>query len=220
MDTPTEITWPRVAGFVRQLTHDVRNHLNGLDLETALLNELVTDGEAKESVDRLRRLIRQTASELRTLSAKFAEPSYAVGEVAGKELFLIWQDQATGLDPAPKIEWSEAVGNARVKTDIDVVARALRELLTNAAAFAGDASIQAEAHTADGRLVFTLTEPKTLSLDPATWGKTPLVSSRRGGYGLGLWEADRNLTACGCKVQRRFDGAKKVLTTTLAFPTV
>lgn len=220
MDTQPEITWPRVAGFVRQLTHDVRNHLNGLDLETALLNELVTDGEAKESVDRLRRLIRQTASELRTLSAKFAQPSFAVGEVAAKELFLIWQDQATGLEPAPKIEWHESVGNARVKTDIDVVARALREVLANAATFSGDAPIKAEAHAADGYLVFTLIEPKTLPLDPSTWGRTPLVSTRRGGYGLGLWEADRNIKECGGEVQRHFDSAKKTLTTTLKFPTV
>lgn len=220
MDTQPEITWPRVAGFVRQLTHDVRNHLNGLDLETALLNELVTDGEAKESVDRLRRLIRQTASELRTLSGKFAQPSFAVGEVAAKELFLIWQDQATGLDPAPKIEWHESVGNARVKTDIDAIARALREVLANATIFGGDATIKAEARVVDRHLVFTLIEPKTLPLDPATWGRTPLVSTRRGGYGLGLWEADRNVTECGGAVQRHFDGAKKTLTTTLKFPMV
>lgn len=220
MDIQPEITWPRVAGFVRQLTHDVRNHLNGLDLETALLNELVTDGEAKESVDRLRRLIRQTASELRSLSGKFAQPSFAVGEVAAKELFLIWQDQVNGLNPAPNIKWSEAVGSARVKTDIDVLARAFRELMSNAASFGTGDPIIAEAEVASGQLVFKLTEPAKLPLDPSSWGKTPLVSTRRGGYGLGLWEADRNISECGGKVERRFDSAKKTLTTTLRFPTV
>lgn len=218
MDTPSELTWQRVAAFVRQHSHDLRNHLNGIDLEAALLNELMNgDVEARASLGRLRGQIRSLATELRGLSAKFADPLPANAPVAAGELFLVWKDQAVDLDPARRIEWHEAVGDARVNVDIDIVARAFRELLINAFAFGSDAPLRAEAAVQGGFVEFRLVEPKDGPLDVAEWGRVPFESTRRGRYGLGLWAMDRNIAASGGKVQRHYDPQAKTLTTALSF---
>src|SRR5947208_519401 len=61
----------RISGFVRQVTHDVRNGLNSMDLQAAYLNELLTDPEAIDELRRLRGLIQTTARQLQSISSNF-----------------------------------------------------------------------------------------------------------------------------------------------------
>jgi signal transduction histidine kinase len=218
MDPEPEIPWQRLAAFVRQHTHDVRNHLNSLDLEAALLDDLVPRGEAKESVARLRRQIREFANAMRDLSGKFGDPPSGRASVPASVLFLIWKDQASDFDPAPNITWNQEVGEARVLVDPDAMARTFQELLANAVAFSPGKPLRAEAVTKDGQVSFTLAEPKSEPIDPSRWGRAPLSSTRRGGYGLGLWAAERSVRASQGEICRRYDAAEKELVTTLSFP--
>ena len=39
-----------VVRFVRQLSHDLRNHLNAAELQAAFMNEIAEDPEVKEEV--------------------------------------------------------------------------------------------------------------------------------------------------------------------------
>lgn len=220
MDLPPQIPWPRLVAFVRQHTHDIRNHLNGLDLEAALLSELVTGGEAKSSVDRLRRQIRDFANEMRTLSAKFADPPVGQSAVPASILFLIWKDQLASLDPKPEVTWNQELGEAKVTVDPDAMAKAFRELLANAVSFGGGKGLRVDANAVDGHVSFTLTEPKKEAVDPSEWGKTPLNTARRGAHGMGLWTVDRNVSASHGAVSRRYDAEHKELVTTLTFPKV
>lgn len=217
MDEPL-IPWARVASFVRQHTHDVRNHLNSLDLEASLLSELVTTDEAKATVERVRRQIRNFANEMRTLSSKFSDPVPGKALVPASMLFLIWQDQADSLDPKPQVEWSQDVGEAKITVDPDAIARVFRELLTNATQFSKGKPLTAAATRTNGQVAFTLREPKEESVDPSAWGEAPLTSTRRGGYGLGLWNLNRSVEASHGTVNRTFDSGKKQLVTTLSFP--
>jgi hypothetical protein len=54
MDVEPDIPWELIAGFVRQFTHEVRNGLNSLDLEAALMQELAADDEAHACAARAR----------------------------------------------------------------------------------------------------------------------------------------------------------------------
>ncbi len=218
MDQEPEIPWPRVAAFVRQHTHDVRNHLNSLDLEASLLCELIPSGEARATVDRIRRQVRSFASEMRLLAGKFSDPPSGRADVPASVLFLIWKDQVTGLEPLPEVAWSQSVGEEKVTVDPDAMARTFRELLANAIAFSPGQPLRAEARTTDGTVTFTLAEPKAEAIDPTQWGRAPLTSTRRGGYGLGLWNVDRCVRASSGEIRRRYDHATKELVTTLAFP--
>ena len=45
VDSATAIPLPRVVNFVRQITHDVRNGLNAIDLQAAFIAEIAGAGE-------------------------------------------------------------------------------------------------------------------------------------------------------------------------------
>ena len=218
MDPAHDLSLAQLAQFIRQHTHDVCNDLNGLDLEATLLSELVPSGEAAESVARIHGQIRRLAKELRGLSAKFIEPKPTRALYAARELFLIWQDQPAALDPAPAVQWSEALGAEQVNVDAAALADVFRELLANAQAFGTDAPLLATARVEDGQIVFELREPKDAPVETARWGSAPFAAMRHGHYGLGLWDAQRTITASGGEVRRRFATDAMELITTLLFP--
>ena len=49
-----DVPWNDVVHFVRQLSHDLRNHLNAIELQSTFLAELAEDAELKTEVGRLR----------------------------------------------------------------------------------------------------------------------------------------------------------------------
>lgn len=205
-----------VASFVRQHTHDIRNHLNGIDLEAALLAEIVTDPEAVESVTRLRSQIRSLADELKTLSGKFSRPAATLTPIDAREIFLIWQDQAAalGLD---SIEWASTLGDEKINVDVAAIDRVLKELLINAKHFTGASGLFATAGVKGAKIEFELRESKREPVDPSAWGERPFGSTKRGAYGLGLWQAAHAIEASGGTVLRTFDPGG-LLITKLTFP--
>ena len=218
MHPEPDLSWPHLAKFIRQHTHDIRNDLNGLDLESALLADIVPPGEAVEGVARIRAQVRRIATDMRGLSARFAEPPAGDALYAARELFLIWQDQLTTLNPAPTVNWSDASGAEQVKVDAGALASVFRELLANAQSFGTGGPMHAAARVEDQRIVFELREPKGAPVETEAWGRAPFASMRHGHYGLGLWEVQRVITANGGEVQRRFAADAMELITSLRFP--
>jgi signal transduction histidine kinase len=212
-----DVAWTRVTGFVRQHTHDLRNELNGLDLEAALLSDIVTDPEARESVARMRSEIRKIAAHLRTLSAKFAEARPNRVPIAAQEVFLIWQDQLTEL-AGLEVDWTNHLDGEQVNVDPGILAQALRELLVNAQAFPAAGKLKASAGVEGGKVVFELKEPKKDVIDPATWGLSPFGTTRRGGYGLGLCTVLQAIEANGGTISWHFDCEVNSLVTTVSLP--
>ena len=213
---PTLVELSAVAAFLRQHTHDIRNHLAGLVLEAAVLAETITDSPGAEGVARMQRQIRALAAELKILADKFSADETHRAPCAASELFLIWQEQAAslGLDA---ITWGSTLGDERINVDVAAVCAVLRELLVNAKQFTGIAGLAAMADARDGKIAFELRETKRETLDPSGWGAKPFVSTKRGGYGLGLWQAARVVAANGGEVTRVFL-PKGTLVTKLIFP--
>src|SRR5438309_9808171 len=60
--------------FVRQLSHDLRNHLNAVELQSAYLEEVTTDDEVKSEIRRLRQMMSELSAVLQKLSANVAQP--------------------------------------------------------------------------------------------------------------------------------------------------
>ncbi len=203
-----------MAAFIRQHTHDVRNHLNGMDLEAALLAELVSDPEAAESVSRVRGQIRNLAASLRALSTRLAEPQPQRGPIAAAELFSIWQEQAAPL--GLEIAWSTELGSEQVNVDATAIAGVLHELLVNAKVFRSF-RLMALARASREDADFELREGKEAAVDPGDWGRSPFFSTKRGGYGLGLWEAGRVVAANGGAIERHSAG-DATLVTVVRFP--
>src|SRR5437870_10985736 len=68
-DKSPSVAWPDVVKFVRQLSHDIRNNLNAVELQSAYLAELAQDVEMKNEVQRLRGMISEIGTSLQRLTA-------------------------------------------------------------------------------------------------------------------------------------------------------
>ena len=212
MPSDPKIPVERVASFVRQHTHDVRNGLNGLDLEAALLLEIVSDEEARAGVQRMRAQVRGLAEQLRTLGARFQELHSHRAQLPAQELIAILRDQHAGLANAPEVEWSEKVSGAAVNVDPMMLAEIFRELWSNAIAFPPSGRIRVSSHRTNGEVVIELAEPKNAPLDPSSWGEVPFSGTRRGAYGLGLWTVRRLAEASGLRITREYSSSGELVT--------
>src|SRR4029453_1506945 len=81
-DNPSEtrsnlltVPWSDTISFVRQLSHDLRNDLNAIELQSAYIGELTQDQELINEITRLREVVSGLNSSLQLISR-------AVGEIA------------------------------------------------------------------------------------------------------------------------------------------
>lgn len=217
-DCNSEIRWPAVAAFVRQLTHDVRNQLNGLELEAALIAESLAGKEELDSLTRIREQLHHIAGNLRALSAKFADPSPTLAPIPAVELFLIFQEQAENMENLPPIDWAHSLEREQIHVDAGEMAIVARELLANARDFSAGGPLEVRGRAESGNVIYELREPKSDSVRTKNWGHAPLLSTKRNGYGLGLWEARRLVEASHGKITHEYNSDSKQLLTTLRFP--
>jgi len=214
MDAEPDIPWPRFAAFIHQHTHDVRNGLNGLDLEIALLRELVTDDEGRASVERMQGQVRSLAGKLRSLNSFIEDPHPVPGPIAARDLLLIWRETHAALTTAPEVRWADELHDEKVEVDVEMMAMVFRELLVNAAAFSPGETVAVAGGVRNRDVVFDLREPKKESVDTRPWGQ-PLLTTRNSGYGLGLWAVHRLVAANGGKLSQRYIPEDGMLTTQL-----
>jgi signal transduction histidine kinase len=220
MDVEPDIPWELIAGFVRQFTHEVRNGLNSLDLEAALMQELAPDDEAHACAARARQQVRRLADQLRSLSTLFQKPQPATARMQARELLLSWREQHAGLKScAPEVRWIEELGGEEINVDEATMATVFRELLSNASAFDQGGQLTITARRANGAVTFEFKELKTNKLDPMDWDRA-FLTGRRGHYGLGLWNVRRLMEANSGTITRHFLEKESALVTTLRLPIV
>ena len=138
---------PRVAmqdvvRFVRQLSHDLRNHLNAAELQAAFVGELAQDAESKTEIKRLRAVLSEAAVALQKLSSTIADvklTDYKVrvmdskkGTAAKVRVLIEWSDQGARSAHAKK-SWatvgvSENVIEASWKALVDAIRLELMRL--------------------------------------------------------------------------------------------
>jgi signal transduction histidine kinase len=217
MDSEPDIPLARVAAFLRQHTHDLRNGLNSLDLETAYLEEFVNEDEGRACLQRVRSQLRSLAEQLRSLSGHFQKPQPIAAPIAARELLLIWQEKHAALENAPEVHWEDELGDEKVTIDVEMIAAVFRELLRNAAVFSKGAQLTVAARAEGENVIFELREPKKAKVDPSTWG-TPLSTTRDNSYGLGLWAARRFMEANRGKLTQRYLPKEEMLNTQVIFP--
>ncbi len=223
-----EVTVPfeRVGALVRQLTHDVRNGLNGMELQAAFVAELLRDPEdaadALLALQRLRTLIAEQGKMLQRCSARFHVPPPNFVTYPAKHFVEDFRARLAKTLPdfAPQVAWTEDLADEAIPVDVEMIFAALGEILQNAAHFQERGEPVAAHAKVDGEIFqIELREHRTaLSSAPATWGREPLVSTRPGGYGLGIFHARRLLAAHGGGVEFTHDPASAQLTTRIFLP--
>lgn len=221
---PLAVPFDDVAAFTRKLIHDVRNGLNALDLQLASMFDGIEgiDGPLRDDLTLARRLLNNEARRLVEISAQFRSPTPQIITYLATDLI---EDMRARIERtlgagAPPIGWTIAVTRERVEVDFEMLSAVVVELVRNAVQFReGDAPLKARAAAEGGVFVIELRESRAaIASDPAVWGTVPFASTRRGGYGLGLFAARRTLTTLGGSLGIGHDAGRRELCSRLTLP--
>jgi signal transduction histidine kinase len=226
MKTPKEsapdIPFERVSRFVRQITHDVRNGLNAVDLQAAFLSEIVTDDECRVEARRLREMVGNVTMMLHRLSGEFQEIWLTPLTCAAK-IFL--EDAKERLDcefgaRMKSVKWSVDIDEKQIEIDLEAGFRAITELVGNALKYREPgAAILVKSSATEGAIEVSVSEGKSsLPENIQAWGREPLLNASHRGYGMGLFRLTRTMEKLNGSVTRVYDPAERQLVTTLTIP--
>ena len=120
-----QISMPEVVKFVRQLAHDLRNHLNAAELQSAYLMEIAENDELREEIRRLRGMIAQVGGNLQGLTAALSQPRLTELPYAAKDFMEdLRQKIATDYpSESAQVTWEESVGDATQYRSAIIAAR-------------------------------------------------------------------------------------------------
>ena len=206
-----QLAWPNVVKFIGQLNHDIRNHLNGIELQSALLGEIVEQPEAKSEVRRLRELTSEMSAHLQRLSNSLAKIQPNTMPYQAREFVEDLRAKLATHEPeqAAEVEWKISLGERTIEIDPQLLQEAFAELIANAFGHGrGEGALVFEARDAGPSIEFVLREPKTqFEGTTENWGARPLAKLRQGHYALGLPRARGIFEAHHGSLQAQFDPA-------------
>ena len=224
-EAPTDslsVPWTDTVRFVRQLSHDLRNDLNAIELQSAYIAELTQDQDLTNEIKRLREVASGMNSTLQLISR-------AVGEIAPNLVtypageFLT--DMRTQIERQfskenHDIAWDVQIQDGMLDIDPQLFQEVFVELFANAFQHdRGSGALVAKATISGERFLFSLHEPKAVfSSDTQKWGREPLRSSRQRHYGLGLNHVRAIIEAHGGELHAQYDPKTATLISTVALP--
>lgn len=216
------ISWKEVTKFISQLNHDLRNHLNAVELHAAFLSEIAEGPELTTEIKRLREMTGELGAHLQRLAHSLAaiQPNlmrYPAVEFVEDLRAKLALDQA---EQSAAIEWQISLGDEALEIDPQLLQEAFVELLTNAGTHGrAEGALVFAAGRSGESVEFTLCEPKTeFHGTTENWGARPLRQMRNGHYGLGLFRARSIFEAHHGNLCAQFDPALSVLRTTVSLP--
>lgn len=213
---------PDVVKFVRQLGHDLRNHLNAAELQSAYMAEIATDPELLEEVKRLRAMISEVGASLQRVTSALGAPRLTLMPYSAADCVEDLRQKLAAESPeqSAKIEWSVQVGDAALQIDPQSLQPALLELFANA--FRHDRAkgvISVDTRIENKLFTFTIREPKgSFNRSTENWGREPLRTVGQGHYGLGLFRSRAIIDAHDGKLNAQYDSSASCLITTVVLP--
>jgi K+-sensing histidine kinase KdpD len=204
------------------LSHDLRNHLNAAELQSAFIGEIATDPEIKSEITRLRGMLSELSTLLQKLSADMGHARPNLIPYRANDLM---EDIRRKIESAPgaskpAVSWEVNSKDVSLAIDPQLFPLVVEELLSNATRGDSAAPLKVQATIdQDKQFVLTLLEPKeTFDLETEKWGRQPLRNITQRHYGLGLNRARIIVEAHGGQLQARYDKASKNLVTTITLP--
>jgi signal transduction histidine kinase len=215
------VPWRDTVRFVRQLSHDLRNDLNAIELQSTYISELMQDQELQSEAKRLREIVSGMNSTLQQLSRTVGEITPNMIPYRAAE-FL--EDMRTKIDhdfpnEREQITWSLQVDGI-LNVDPQLFQEVFTEIFANAFRHGrGKGPLLVRARIENDRLLFSLHEPK-VAFDSATqnWGREPLRNISQRHYGLGLNRVRAIIEAHGGELQVLYDAKASRLVSTLTLP--
>lgn len=224
-DAAPQVPWARIETFAGQLTHDVRNGLNALDLQLTLLSQLSTDADTLSEIRAMRGTVVDISRLLQTVKTHCGPVNPHFLHYPAPDFFEDLHDRFQRLHPedAGQCAWSVAAEGVSLWIDPELMLIAFLEILANAMHFGRvplAMSFDATAAAGGAALTVTLREhPEAAPALPcAEWGRTPLFTTRRGAYGLGLFRVRRIVEMHGGEYSAAYAENTGVLTTSVTLP--
>ena len=218
----SNVAWSDVVHFIRQLSHDLRNHLNAIELQSAYISELERDDELKSEIKRLRVMISGMTSTLQSLSNALSvvKPnliSYPAADFVEDLREKINRDFSR---ETAEINWNVQLGDAMLSVDPQLFQETFIELFANAFRHnRAKGVLVATAKIDNNQFLFTLEEPKArFDLPTDNWGREPLRKISQGHYGLGLNRVRAIIQAHGGELYAQHNPEHSTLITRLSLP--
>lgn len=220
--TDIQLPMTDVVRFIRQLSHDLRNHLNAAELQAAYLKEIVDDAEAKKEIQRLRGMVSELGENLQKLTATLAPIRLTQMPYEASAFVEDLQQKVTQQfgDKAAAFEWKVKPSTALLEIDPQLLQQAALELLTNSLTHSrGEGQISVKTAVENNRFVLTLSEPKAgFAGSTDNWGGEPFKRVKHGHYSLGLHRARNIVEAHGGTLTAHYDSGEAVLHTVVELP--
>ncbi|MGH7935789.1 MAG: sensor histidine kinase [Chthoniobacterales bacterium] len=216
------ILWSQVVKFIGQFNHDLRNHLNAIELQSAFLGEIVENAEATSEIKHLREMTAEMSAQLQRLSTQIHKAPLRPMAYQAKEFLEDLGTKVRALHPEQSagIMWQDSLGKETIEIDPHLLQDAFLELFANAFTHErSEGALLFAARPNGSTIEFTLREPKTKFDRPTEdWGARPLEKMRHGHYGLGLFRARAIFEAHHGTLQAKFDPADAALVSTITLP--
>jgi K+-sensing histidine kinase KdpD len=216
------VPWIDTVRFVQQLNHDLRNHLNAIDLQSAYISELDGSAEVKGEIKRLREMISGLTAILQKLGRGLGEVKPNLISYRASDFVEDLRKKIAHEFPneSAEITWDIQAGDAMMNVDPQLLQQAFSEIFANAFQHdRGKGALVAAAGIDEKRFVFTLREPKArFESSTENWGHEPFRKITRGHYGLGLNRGRVIVEAHGGEMHAQYDPKGSTLLTTLALP--
>ena len=216
------VPWTDTTSFIRQLSHDLRNDLNAIELQSAYLDELGKNEEFKTEIKGLREMVSRLASTLQRLSRVIGEVNHTLIPYRATDLM---EDMRTKIEhdfpkESREITWDIQLGHTMLNVDPQLLQEAFTEFFANAFQHdRGKGPILARARVDNNEFLFTLQEPKAqFELSTKNWGREPLRKTSQRHYGLGLNRVRTIIEAHDGKLLAQYDPDVSALITTLTLP--
>jgi len=225
LEAPTDsmnVPWSDMVRFVRQLSHDLRNDLNAIELQSAYIGELAQDQELTSEIKRLREVVSGMNSTLQLLSKAVGEVTPNLVTYPAGEFMTDMRTQIERNFPKEdhEVTWDVQLQDQMLNVDPQLFQEVFVELFANAFQHdRGNGALVARARISDGTFVFSLEESKAVfSSDTRNWGREPLRHIRQRHYGLGLNRVRAIIDAHGGKLQAQYDPKAATLISTMTLP--
>ena len=217
-----DVPWNDVVLFVRQLSHDLRNHLNAIELQSTFLSELAEDAELKTEVRRLREMIYEIGAALQKLTGSMGQSTPQLMTYRAADFVDDLREKIAAERPkeSGSIDWKVQLADENLQIDPQLMQEAILELFTNAFYHdRAEGNLTVHARVEGGCFVFELREPKkSFATLTDNWGRQPLLKVGRGHYGLGLHRVRTIVENHQGQLQARYVSATSSLHTRITLP--
>ena len=211
------ISWTELTKFVGQLNHDLRNHLNAIELQAACLSDIVRDPESGIEISRLREMTGDLCAHLQRLSALLAESSPTRCVICAAEFVEdLSAKMAAGRAGAGRggaVEDLVRQGSPRNRSASSArgVPRAVWQRCC-ASSVERASSFSNRIARANRSNSSCANQRRSLMAERKTGADDPLLRIRHGHYGLGLFRARSIFEAHHGTLRAEFDPAASTLT--------